>query len=48
MMNKIYGNSLAGVKVMKTLGEKNKHDIEFMSSHPNIKKRIRYIQKFSN
>ena len=47
IMNIIYGNSKAGVEVMKTLKEKNRFDIEFLSSHPNIDKRIQYIEKYS-
>ena len=48
IMNAIYGNAQAGVEVMNILEEKNHLDIEFLSSHPNIKKRIRTIQKLSN
>ena len=48
IMNKLYGNAKAGVSVMTTLKDKNSFDIEFLSSHPNIDKRIKYIQNFSN
>ena len=48
IMNKLYGTAKAGVSVMTTLKDKNSFDIEFLSSHPNIDKRIKYIQKFSN
>ena len=48
IMNKLYGNAKAGVYVMKILKEKNKFDIEFLSTHPNLDKRINYIQKFSD
>lgn len=48
IMNKLYGNARAGVYVMTTLKDKNSFDIEFLSSHPNLDKRIKYIQKFSN
>ena len=47
ILNKIYGSSKAGVEVMNILKEKNFFDIEFMSSHPNIDKRIEYIKKSS-
>lgn len=47
IMNSLYGSAGAGVKVMNTLKEKNRFDIEFLSSHPNLDKRIKYIQKFS-
>ena len=47
IMNAIYGNAKAGVEVMKTLKDKNKFDIEFLSTHPNIDKRIKTIEKYS-
>ena len=47
IMNAIYGNAKAGEEVMKILKEKNRLDIEFISSHPNIDKRIRTIHKYS-
>jgi len=48
VMNKLYGNTDAGVKVMNILKEKNHFNIEFISSHPNLDKRINYIKKYSN
>ncbi len=48
MLNKIYGNAKAGIKVMEILKEKNKFNIEFMSTHPDLEKRIQYIEKYSN
>lgn len=47
IMNILYGNAKAGADVMKTLKYKNRFDVEFLSSHPNIDKRINYIEKFS-
>ena len=46
-MNSLYGNAKAGVQVMNILKDKNNHDLEFLSSHPNIDKRIKYIQRHS-
>jgi Zn-dependent protease with chaperone function len=46
-MNALYGTSKAGVDVMNILKEKNRFDIEFLSSHPNLDNRIKYINKFS-
>ena len=48
IMNILYGNAKAGVDVMQTLKSKNSFDIEFLSTHPNLDKRIKYIQKFSH
>ena len=45
--NILYGNSKAGAEVMKTLKDKNIFDVEFLSTHPNIDKRIKYINKSS-
>ena len=47
VMNKIYGSAKAGVDVMNIIKEKNSFDIEFLSSHPNIDKRIEYIKQYS-
>jgi len=47
IMNQLYGNSKEALFVMELLRAKNKHDFEFMSSHPNINKRMDYIRKFS-
>lgn len=47
IMNALYGNARAGVNVLETLKEKNKFDIEFLSTHPNMDKRIKYVKKFS-
>lgn len=48
ILNKIYGNAIAGVTVMEILKEKNKFNIEFMSTHPDLDRRIKYIEKYSN
>ena len=48
MLNKLYGNAKAGVKVMSILKNDEIFNIEFLSTHPNIDNRIKYIKKFSN
>ena len=47
VMNALYGNAKAGVDVMNILKDKNRFDVEFLSSHPNLDKRINYIRKSS-
>jgi len=47
MLNILYGSSKAGVEVMTKLKEKNRSNIEFLSTHPNIDRRINYIKKLS-
>ena len=46
--NKLYGDAESGVEVMKILDENHGFDIEFLSTHPNIPKRIENIRKKSN
>jgi len=48
IMNIVYENAKAGVEVMNILKDKNRFDIEFLSSHPNLENRIKYIEKFSH
>ncbi|MBR6162938.1 M48 family metallopeptidase [bacterium] len=47
MMNKIYGNAEAGIRVMEILKEKNKFNIEFLSTHPDLDRRIENIRKMT-
>jgi len=43
----IYGNADAGVELMEILKEQRGWGPEFLSTHPNIEKRIKYIRKNS-
>ncbi len=45
ILNNLYGNARAGIKVMEILKEKNKFNIEFLSTHPDLDRRIEYIEK---
>ena len=47
MMNKIYGNAKAGIRVMEILKEKNKFNIEFLSTHPDLDRRIKHIEQMT-
>lgn len=47
IMNKLYGNAEAGIRVMQILKEKNKFNIEFLSTHPDLDRRIQNIEKMT-
>ena len=45
---KLYGKTNAGVSVMQKLKKENEFNIEFLSDHPDIDKRIKYIKNYAN